>query len=348
MITGRVSLLAIIWVGLIALAPTGSLCAQNAAAEGKPADRNPESPKIVQVETLRTQGDVTVSGSVVARQTAVLSARVSGYITDLKVDAGDHVSNGQELVRIDTKELSEREKEARAALDSANADLSNAEKDLHRYTPLYESRAVSKQQFDEIQKKYDVAQAARQKARAALDQAGTQLSYGDIRAPFDGIIADKMVNVGDLAMPGRPLLTVYMPGTLELVAPVGEQYAKFIKEGTQVSIAIPSLGFRQSASIREVVPQTSEQTKTITVKAPIPDTRGLNPGVYGTLTFHTVSSEVIAVPLQAVRIVGQLQTVRVVRDNRIETRYVRTGRKLNDEKIEILSGLDPDEKILVD
>jgi RND family efflux transporter MFP subunit len=304
--------------------------------------------KTVKVETVKTGGEVTVSGTVIAKETAVVSSRISGYVKSLKVDAGDHVKAGQELLSIDTTELEDQKAQAEASLESAKADLANAKVNLDRYKPLFKSRAISKQQFDEIQTHYDVALAAEQRASAALDQVKTQLTYGTVTAPFAGIIGSRTVNVGDLAMPGQPLLTVYMPGTLELVVPVAEQFARYVKEGTHVEVNVPSLGMKQSTSIREVVPQTNEQTKTITVKAPLSDAPGLSPGIYGTLTFDTLTSEVTAVPQQAVQTVGQLQSVRVLKDGQVETRYVTTGRRLKGGKIEILSGLKPGERVVME
>jgi RND family efflux transporter MFP subunit len=304
--------------------------------------------KTVKVQAVKTVAEVTVSGTVIARQTAVVSPRISGYVKELKVNAGDHVKAGQELLSIDTTELADQRAQAEASLASAKADLANAKANFDRYKPLYESQAISKQQYDDIRTRYEVASATEQRAAAALDEVVAQLSYGTVKAPFDGIVGDRTVNVGDLAMPNQSLLTIYMPGTLELVVPVGEQFATFVKEGTHVVVAIPSIGLKQSTSIREIVPQTNVQTKTITVKAPLHDAPGLTPGIYGTLTFETVTSEVIAVPLEAVRTVGQLASVKVLKNHQVETRYVTTGRKLKDGKIEILSGLKPGERVVID
>ncbi len=312
------------------------------------AEQSEHPTKTVKVEAVKTIGEVTASGTVIARQTAVVSSRVTGYVKDLKVDAGDHVKSGQELLSIDTTELADQKAQAEASLASARADLANAKANFDRYKPLYESQAISKQQYDDIRTRYEVATATEQRAAAALEEVIAQLSYGTVKAPFDGIVADRTVNVGDLAMPNQPLLTVYMPRTLELVVPVGEQFAPYVKEGTHVVGAVPSIGLKQSTSIREVVPQTNVQTKTITVKAPLQDTSGLTPGIYGTLTFDTVTSEAIAVPLKAVRMVGQLESVKVLKDGQVETRYVTTGRKLKDGKVEILSGLKAGERVVID
>jgi RND family efflux transporter MFP subunit len=168
-----------------------------------------------------------------------------------------------------------------------------------------------------------------------------------VTAPFDGIVGERDVNAGDLVTPGRLLFTVYGPGTAELVAAAGEQYAPHLKEGSRVTVQVPSLQIKQASTIREVVPQRDEKTRTITVKAPLSETPGLSPGLYGTLTFDTETSDVIVIPIKAVNSVGQLETVRVLEQGSVRVRNVKTGRKMNDT-VEILSGLNSGEEIVVE
>ena len=114
-----------------------------------------------------------------------------------------------------------------------------------------------------------------------------------------------------------------------------------------VTVAVPSAEVKQASSIREVVPQREEKTRTITVKAPLTEEPGLAPGLYGTLTFHTRPSQVIVIPSEAVKIVGQLETVRVTQDGTVKVRHVKTGRKLADGTVEILSGLNAGEEVII-
>jgi len=110
---------------------------------------------------------------------------------------------------------------------------------------------------------------------------------------------------------------------------------------------VPSIQLDQRSTIREVVPQRDERTRTITVKAPIKEAPGLNPGLYGTLTFDTQTAEVVMVPRKAVKIVGQLETARVFEDATVKIRNVKTGRTSGD-MVEILSGLNAGEELVVD
>ena len=312
-----------------------------------PAAKAASGLKTAKAETGHTGGEVTVSGAVVSRETAKVAARVLGYVVELKVEAGDAVKKGQVLLRIDAKDMVEREAQARAALDSARADLTRTRNDYERYKLLFEKESVAKKDYDDALARYEVGQAAEKRAAAALEEAKTQLSYAVVTAPFDGIVATREVNLGDLATPGKELLSIYMPGALELVTAIGEQYAPYLRSGTPVTISIPSAKFEQATTIREVAPQREEKTRTITVKAPLSEHPGLYPGLYGTLTFKTVASDVVLIPSEAVQTVGQLESVKVVEDAVVKIRHVKTGRKLSNGKVEIISGLNPGEEVAV-
>jgi RND family efflux transporter MFP subunit len=304
--------------------------------------------KTVKAAVSRTEGEVTVSASVVSREIARVASRVQGYVIELSVDAGDHVKKGQVLLRLDAKEMVEREAQAKAGLDSATADLVRTRNDFERYKVLFEKQAVAKKDYDDSLARYEVAQAAEARARSALDEAKTQLAYAIVTAPFDGIVGERNVNLGDLATPGRQLLTIYIPGSVELLASVGEQYAPYLKVGAPVTLDVPSISLKQTSSIREVVPQREEKTRTITVKAPLAEAPSLAPGLYGTLTFHTRPAEVIVIPSNAVKVVGQLESVKVLENGAVTVRHVKTGRRLADGMVEILSGLSAGEEVVID
>jgi|UniRef100_A0A7C4AQ93 RND family efflux transporter MFP subunit len=305
------------------------------------------TPKTIKVEKITVQGEVTVSGTVVARDVARVSSRINGYILEINVDAGDHVKRGDVLLKIDTKDLAEKEAQAAANLESARADLIKAKNDFERFKVLYEKQSVAKKDYDDALAKYEMAQAAENRAKAALDEAKTNLSYGTVTAPFSGVIGERGVNTGDLASPGRFLMSVYRPDSLELVASAGEQYAPFLKEGTSVKVDIPSVGLKETSKIREVVPQRDEKTRTVTVKVPLNQKTGLTPGLYGTMTFDTHAAEAIAVPRAAIRIIGQLESVNVFEDGQVKVRQVKTGRSLSDNRVEVISGLEPGEEVVV-
>ena len=333
-------ILILIWVG-------GGFHSKVPGGRTYDTKRTEVKPKTVKIEMTRIPGEVTVSGTVISREIARVASKIQGNVVEIKVDAGDSVKKGDLLVRLDSKELAERRAQAKAALVAAKADLNRAKGDFERYQSLYEKQSISKKQFDDITAAYDVAKATKERAEAALDETETQFSYTKITAPFDGIVGERAINVGDLVTPGRFLLSVYNPETAELQAPVPEQYATYLKEGSTVTVEIPSLGLKQKTKIREVVPQRDERSRTIQVKAILKDVPGLAPGLFGKLTFSTKVSQVILIPRSAVTTVGQLETVRVWDNGRIWVRNVKIGRTI-DDKVEVLSGLTHGEELVVE
>ncbi len=305
------------------------------------------SAKTVEAKAVRVLGQVTVSGSVSSREMARVASRISGNIVDIKVDAGNSVKKAQVIVRIDSKEMTDRVAQAEAALETAKADLSKARKDFDRFKALIEKESVSQKAFDDAKAALDIAQGAENRAQAAYQEALTLLSYAEVVAPFDGMVAERFVNVGDLASPGTPLMSIFMPGQAEMVASAGEQYAPFLKTDTPVKMEIPSLELKEDSRIREVVPQSHEKTRTITIKAPLSDKPGVRPGLYGTLTFSTESAEVVIIPASVVKVVGQLETVKVLEAGSIKIRQVKTGKKSGDS-VEVLSGLNAGEKVVLE
>ncbi len=318
-----------------------------------PGGMTAEAPQKVQVKTVKAEvrssaGDVTVSGSVVSKESARIAARVAGNVVELNVEAGARVNKGDVLAKLEAKELVEREAQAQAALESAKADLVKTGNDFERFKSLFEKESIAKREYDEALARHEMAQATENKAKASLDEAKTLLSYTSVTAPFDGVVAERNVNVGDLAVAGKQLFSVYAPDTLDMVAAVGEQYVSFLSVGADVNVAIPSINLKEKSQIREIVPQRDEKTRTVTVKAHLADGPGLAPGLYGTMTFNTAKTDVIVIPATAVSTAGQLESVKVLDGDSVKTRHVKVGRKLDDGTVEILSGLNAGEEVVIE
>jgi membrane fusion protein, multidrug efflux system len=333
-------ILALIWI-------QGGFHSKTGPGRTEPPAKQGPATKTGKVEIVRSGGAVTVSGTVAARELARVASRILGYVLELNVHEGDKVTKDQLLLRIDTKEVAEKLDQAKANLESANADFIKARNDYERYKVLYEKQSVAKKDYDDALARYEVAKAVENRAEAAVEEAKTTLEYGKVTAPYDGIVSERTVNVGDLATPGKALLSIYVPGTLELVAPVGEQYANYLSPGTPAEVSVPSLNLVQKSAIREVVPQREERTRTITVKVPLTEAPDLAPGLYGTLTFNTRPSDVLAIPVTALKTVGQLEFVQALEKGAPVTRHVKTGRKIDGDRIEIISGLSAGEEVVI-
>ncbi|MFC1836664.1 efflux RND transporter periplasmic adaptor subunit [Thermodesulfobacteriota bacterium] len=346
----RTLLLAIFFMGglvLVLVWAMGGFHSKVPAGRTEPPAEETQARKIFKVRTDTGVEAVTVTGTVVSKETAHVSARARGDVVEISADAGDAVKEDQVLLRIDSDELAERVAQAKAALAGAQADLIKAKNDYDRFKVLYEKESIAKKQFDDAVAAHEMAKAAERRAEAVLEEATTMLSYGEVTSPFAGVVAQRFVNVGDHVTAGKPLFTIYMPGTAELVASAGEQYAPYLKTGTPVELRIKSLGLEQKSTIREVVPQRDAKSRTITIKAPLEPAPNLGPGLYGTLTFAAASGKRIMIPAKAVKSVGQLETVLVKVNGAVKDRYVKTGRR-TDDKIEVLSGLNPGDEVVVE
>ncbi len=179
-----------------------------------------------------------------------------------------------------------------------------------------------------------------------VEEAEISLSYATITAPADGVVLKRLVDPGDMAMPGKPLLLLRTAGGLQLEASVRERLINKIAPGDSRTVYLTSIDRKVVAVIDEIVPFIDPQTRTFLVKANLVETEGIYPGMYGKLLIPYRDVEVILLPQQAVRKTGQLELVLVKSAKAVERRYVTTG-NMHEDKIEILSGLDGGETVLV-
>ncbi|MBK9216993.1 MAG: efflux RND transporter periplasmic adaptor subunit [Uliginosibacterium sp.] len=164
-------------------------------------------------------GGVHVAEAVVeAVHQSVISAQVSGRITALSVKAGDIVRKGQVLVRIDAQAATQQVTASQAQVEEAKAQLDVARKTLERQRQLFRQHYISQAAFDQAEAQFKVTEAG---VRGSIAQAGaatTQTGFYSLAAPFDGVVAEVSSEQGDMAMPGKPLLTVFDPAAMRVVA----------------------------------------------------------------------------------------------------------------------------------
>ena len=317
------------------------------------------------------------TGTVRARTSAVIAAKMMGYVREVKVQAGDRVHAGQPLVTLDTRDLdigsrraeAAREEvrtavpEADGAVAAASANLDLAQATFGRMKELFQKKSISNQEFDEASAKLKSAQAAYDMARARRVQLNSKLaqvdqevrstevtrSYADVLAPFAGVVTAKSAEPGSLALPGAPLLTIEREGAYRLEAAVEESRLAAIRVGQPVSVTLDSMNRTLHARVSEIVPAVDAASRAYTVKIDLPAVPALRSGVFGRAAFQLGSRSLLAVPAGAVTDRGQLQSV-VVMDGAAEnavarTRLITAGQKFND-RIEVLSGLSAGEKVI--
>ncbi len=290
---------------------------------------------VIEIRSVQAPVRVEVTGQVVPIFQAVLSSRIQGTIDQLLVREGASVVKGQTLIQLDNRDVE-------ADLARVSAEVENAKAQLDRMETLYRQDAVSKQEMENATRAYKVAEASRKAVLA-------QLSYTVVKAPFDGVITEKMVEAGELASPGQPLLKMENPRRLRLEATVAEGDLKSVSRGDKIPVIIDALNGRALAGIvGQILPAGDPQTHTFTVKVDLPSAPGLKTGMFGRLQLDKGTSRTILVPETAVVERGELTSVFAVGSDRIaRLRWVKTGRRL-DNQVEILSGVNVGESVLLD
>ncbi len=295
--------------------------------------------------TMRTvSADVEVVGTVEAEQIATVTSRVVANIDQVRVSAGQRVAVGDTLAVLDDRDLRHRLEQAQDGALGAEATLSQARSDYARDKPLFDQQVITAYDFEHTQTNLKTAEANYHRLQQAAQEAEVNLSYGVVRSPFSGVVIDKVANVGDLAAPGKPLLTMYEQGRLWLSANVPEDLVSRIHVGLPLAFRIDAVNQQTTGKVVQVVPSADPSSRTVIVRVRLDDTTDVVPGMFGRVLLPMKAEPVLVVPSAAVVRAGQLTLVDVVRDGRVERRTVQLGRSYGDE-FEVLSGLESGETV---
>jgi len=291
------------------------------------------SVRVQQVSQASHEAFEQAVGTVQARLRSVVEAKVSGRVENMPVATGQIVKAGDLLVQLDAREI-------QARLDQTSAVRDQAEADLQRFSALLQQEAVTRAE-------YDAVQARQRVARASVTEAETQLAHTRVLAPFDGVVTRTHVDVGDLAAPGRPLVEIEDPAHLRLEANIPEALIGRIRPGNNLAVRIDSISRDLEGAVAEVAPNADPNSRTFLVKIDLPAHPDLRAGQFGRVAISVGQFASLRVPASAIVNRGQLEIVFVARDGKAQLRLVKTGKLLGDE-VEILSGIDPDESVIID
>jgi len=290
-----------------------------------------------------------VDGTVQGAERAVLSTRMMARIVSIDVEAGARVRRGQALLRLGVDDVAANRAQAEAGVAAAEAAHAEAVRQAARMDTLLAQDAVARVQRDQAHLQRDQAAAQLAAARAALAQVDAASAYATIRAPFAGAVSQRLANVGDLAVPGTPLIVVEGAGPREAVLAVPGDVARQLRPGTTVQVAGPS-GWSGPATVRAVGAGADPMTRTVEVRATLP--ADWPTGVAVTALIPHGVRETIAIPERVVVRRGQLTGVRVVTPEGTVLRWVRLGRSLAgapdqaaEPRVEVLSGLRSGERV---
>jgi len=285
------------------------------------------------VETKKRVATEEVVGTVRARLRSVIEAKVSGKVDQMLVVPGQQVKTGQLLARVDAREV-------QARLDQALAVQQQAEAESKRAASLLAQKILAQSEYDNARAKTLVAQAS-------VMEAETLLTYTKVAAPFDGVVTRKYADVGDLAAPGKPLLEMEDSRTLRLEADVPEAVVSKVSLGDKLAVHIAAIETELEGIVSEIAPTADPVSRTFLVKLDLPARPGLRAGQFGRVAMPVGDASALLVPVSALVVRGQMETVFVAASNRANLRLVKTGKRVGDE-VEIVSGLSTGEMVVTE
>lgn len=320
-----------------------------AAACGPNAGERAAAPVAKATGTLVPVTDTTIEATIDADgvaapiEQATVSTKLMGTVVEALVREGDKVVRGQPLVRIDARDVEAKHAQATAAVAAAEAGQGLALAQARRMRALLADSAAPKAALDAAESALQQADASVRAARAMTMEVDAVRDYAVVRAPFDGTVTKRFVDVGAFAAPGMPLMLVQDASRLRVTVSTSPSAASVLKRGATVHATID--GQDVTGTVEGVVP--SSVGGVYTVNAIVANKGGLLPsGASATLQIPAGTRRALFVPAAAVVRDGDITSVRVSRNGLVDLRWVKTG-AVRGAQIEILSGVSAGEQVLV-
>jgi len=292
-------------------------------------------------------------GVVEAVRQTVVAAPVSGAIVELVARVGDRVAPGQLLLRIDARAAEQGAAAGEAQVQAARAALQVATQEFGRQQKLHEQQFISLAALQRAEAEFKVTQA---QVNAQLAQAGvarTQSGLHVVRAPFAGVVAEVPVALGDMALPGRPLLTLYDPAALRVTASLPQSALPPGADMRSVRVQLPGVAAAAAGlapTAVQLLPTADPATHTVQLRADLPALAGVTPGMFARLWLPAAArpGTAVSVPWQAVLRRAEITGLYVLDpQGRALLRQVRLGRRDGD-RVEVLAGLSAGERVVAD
>ncbi|MEK8090209.1 efflux RND transporter periplasmic adaptor subunit [Thermithiobacillus plumbiphilus] len=330
----------------------GALLALSACGREEPASRAPAaqapavSAEIMPVAATQIQQLSEVPGTVIAEDQVQVSSRLMGYIRDITVHEGDPVRKGQLLFSIDPTDVQAQIGQARAGMAQAEAGLAAAKLQFERSSALLRDESIPRVQYDQAKTQLEVARAQMAQARAAMQAANAQLKYVRVGAPITGVVTQKLASAGDLAAPGKPVLVIENPDRLQVQVALSESLLAGLKPNDPVQVRLEGGNQALTGQVLRILPSADPTTHSYTVKIGLPAGTDLRSGSYVRVAIPQGTRIGVRVPQSALVERADITGVFVVDQQGVaHLRMVRTG-QVSDGAVEILSGLNPGERIV--
>jgi RND family efflux transporter MFP subunit len=271
-----------------------------------------------------------------AVQQATVAAQVAGRVVEVHADAGQRVRKGELLMRIDAREEAENSASAQAQLVQAKANL-------ERTKELVARKFVSQAALDKAEADYLAA-------KGAAGASGATLSHAMVTAPMSGIVASRQTELGEMAALGKPLITIYDPKGLRVLASIPQYKLAEIRQGMKARLEFPETGLWIDAVRVEVLPTADARSHTVTARLYLPDdVKGVMPGMAARAHFIVGTAKKLTVPPKAILRRGEVTGVYVIDAQKLpHLRQIRLGETAANGETEVLAGLSGGERVALD
>jgi RND family efflux transporter MFP subunit len=330
--------------GVLLVASTG--CGGHGESPHATEQRTPLAVEVVAATTQDWSDGVEITASVQPLHRAMPSTVLMGRIDSIQRKEGQTVRKGQVLARVDSRDVSARVAQAEAAVAAARAMEHNARLMRERMERLHAREAATQKDLDDATAGYEAAVANLRAAEEGVKAAEVYLTYSEIKAPFDGVVTDRMIEVGDMAAPGRPLFVIENTSKVKIEGQVPESVASGLAVGDGVVVEIGDERFE--AELSELLPAADPRSRTFTVRALLDNSeRQLRSGIFARLTLGGESRPVVTAPESAIVRRGPLTGLFLVDDDSTaRLRWATLGRT-QDWHVEILTGLQAGERLVL-
>jgi RND family efflux transporter MFP subunit len=307
----------------------------------------------VKVTVIKDGSQYVAEGVVESVKVTEISSEMPGRITEVLVKAGDIVRLGQVLTKIDTRIANQQVVGSQAQTAAATAQLSVARQTYERKKRLFDHQYISQAGFEQAEAEFKTAEAQVRAQQSQIMIASVKSGMNTIKAPYSGIVASVSAEMGDMALPGKPLMTIYNPNTMRILASVPSEKLSKLEKGLSIQIEIPALSnaiIPVSSSNFTVLPTADSISHQRQVRISLPDNlKGLAPGMFARLKLSIDGDHEtprLFVPISSVMKRGELNLLYVVSNNKAQLRQVRLGSK-QDDLIEVVSGVEANDQIVI-
>jgi len=227
---------------------------------------------------------IVLSGSIISDNQKMITSRFMGFVTSVNVSEGEQVKKNQVLYTIDSREIDSAKRQAESGLQIYENKYQNVLRNLERNKRLLKKDMVAPYQVENLELAAKNLEDMIRISKARLSEVKNQYAYLNVKAPNDGVVVQKNIKVGEMAMPGMPAIVLSDLSNLKVSAEIAESDLPRIKHGKKVTVKIPSLGITTIGRVTAIIPNSNPMTHTFKIKVSFKTrNRSVYPGMYATV-----------------------------------------------------------------